>query len=759
MFLCHEKLTSLLPIKSARLLIILPLIFLVLSASAASFDGLTLEADDISRDYEKRTVTLAGHVHIAFDGESIRCQTAIINFNTQEIRASKDVSIDSLTSHIEGESITYNYKTKLGEIQNGLVESGQVIFMGDVIKKTADKNFTALSARYTSCTTCPAGWSFSGAQIDAELGGYAYIKYPVLRIADFPIFILPRIWIPIQSKRQTGVLVPSIDYSSKGGTAIVLPYFWAINKSQDLTYSIKTYEKRGLKHLAEYRYVLDDNSRGFLNGGYLHDKAFTADGQPTGITTELNRGFLTYSHYIELPEHYVQRTELNLVSDLRYPRDFSDEIAGHGDPALENKTSISKSTESQFISAETAFYTNLLKQNTSDSNTDAVHRFPEIKYSAMEKEILNSNLFFKFDFDYTNFSRNNLSYDDLNNNGVFDPATTPGTGDLIRTGHRFIFQPTLSYPFHIGHYLDVNPSIIYNETQYRFNFDPVTPITNYDRAAERRYIQTDISFKTKYSAVYESDSNSSVRYKHEIEPELIYSKIPTSKRTENIFFGNFEDQPYSRHSETVSNNDFNGGSSLQFDYLDRQFNKDLATLVLSNYIIRKDYQNQLAYYKKIFTFRVLQSYDFSEARRADPKPWSNINGLVDVRLNHFETHTTADYYPYAYLTNWSTRLKYIQTANNFFELTYSDNVIVKENQLISNQHTQSYGTGLGFKTKYLELTGRTNYSIITDRLESWEYLALFKPPGDCWSIKLGHKKTLGSDRVFKFSFNFEFSGI
>ncbi|MEQ1665449.1 MAG: LptA/OstA family protein [Bdellovibrionales bacterium] len=180
----------------------MPLVFLVLSARAASFDGLTLEADDISRDYEKRTVTLEGHVHIAFDSESIKCQTAIINFNTQEIRATKDVSIDSLTSHIEGDSITYNYKTKLGEIQNGLVESGQVIFMGDVIKKTADKNFTALSARYTSCTTCPAGWSFSGAQIDAELGGYAYIKYPVLRIADFPIFILPRIWIPIQSKRH-----------------------------------------------------------------------------------------------------------------------------------------------------------------------------------------------------------------------------------------------------------------------------------------------------------------------------------------------------------------------------------------------------------------------------------------------------------------------------------------------------------------------------------------------------------------------------
>jgi LPS-assembly protein len=68
------------------------------------------------------------------------------------------------------------------------------------------------------------------------------------------------------------------------------------------------------------------------------------------------------------------------------------------------------------------------------------------------------------------------------------------------------------------------------------------------------------------------------------------------------------------------------------------------------------------------------------------------------------------------------------------------------------------GGGVGFKARFLDLVGRTNFSLVTERLESWEYLALLKPPGDCWSIKFGHKKTLGSDTVFKFSVNFDFGG-
>lgn len=110
---------------------------------------------------------------------------------SQTITAEGNVALESSDTHIQGEKIIYNYKTKVGEIQKGFVQSGPVIFLGDIIKKNSPTQFVATAARYTSCDTCPAAWSFSGHEIKAEFGGYAYIKYPILRIADFPILDNP----------------------------------------------------------------------------------------------------------------------------------------------------------------------------------------------------------------------------------------------------------------------------------------------------------------------------------------------------------------------------------------------------------------------------------------------------------------------------------------------------------------------------------------------------------------------------------------
>lgn len=737
--------------------------------SRTTADGLELTAENISRDYETRTLSLEGQVRIGFGGESITCEKAIINMKNQTISAEGNVVLESPETYIEGEKIIYNYKTKVGEITKGLVQAGQVIFIGDLIKKNSATKFLAKSATYTSCSTCPAAWSFSGYEIEAEIGGYAYIKYPVLRIVDFPVLILPRILVPLKSKRQSGVLVPSLDYSSVGGTAITLPYFWAIDPSQDLTYSLKNYEKRGLKHLGEYRYVLSPGSSGALSGAYLRDEAFSTAGQSSGINDTFSRGFLSYQHFYELPQNYIHRANINLASDLRYPRDFSDEMTGHGDPALENKTSLTKNLNTQHFSVEAAHYTNLLKEDAHSSNNDAVHRFPEINYNLMNQEFLNTNLFFKFDFNYTNFSRRNFAYDDVTSggdheptdvrDGVFDYNTGTGQKDRIRTGHRYIFQPSLSYPFHLGRYLDVNPSVTYNETQYRFNVDPAASIDTYSRNAERRYLQTDISLKTKYSAVFGLEDGVSNRYKHEFEPEVIYSRIPLAKRPDHIFFGNFKDQPNYRHNEPVSNSDFSGDSSLQFDYRDRLFDKNLATFVFSNYLIRKSYLGGLPFYQKFVTFRLNQSYDFNEARDEDPRAWSSINGLLDIRQKNFETHTTADYYPYAKTTNWTTRLRFISELNNFLELSYSKNAIVNEDQVSTSQKNETASTGLGFKAKYLDLVGQANFSLITELLESWEYKAIIKPLGDCWTFNFSQKRTLGSDTLYNLSLDFQFGGI
>jgi LPS-assembly protein len=767
---------------------------------------LNVAADNISRDYDTRTLYLQGHVKIIAGDDKLSCDKAKVELNTMIVTAEGHIVLDSPEAYVEGEKIVYNYNTKLGEITQGMVESGNVIFVGDYIERLSDTKFLAKNATFSACTTCPEAWSFSGTEIEAEIGAYAYIKYPILRIVDFPVLILPRLVVPLKSNRQSGLLVPNYQYSSDSGSSIGIPYFWAISKNQDATFTLRDYTLRGLKESVEYRYMLGEHSKGKLNIAYLNDQAYNVGfidyGPPTSPTPlpppggnpnapyqtapsiPAKRGFLTYEHYYDLPNNYIHRANLNLTSDIRYPRDFTDELPGLGDAALQNSQSITKNSDDNHFSVETMWYTNLLQSGGGLDTRDAVNRLPEINYSFIDHEIGKSNVFFRFDMNYINFARRNSSYDeaylDTNGNRTATPlfsqpftistATTPGSlEDQIRTGQRLRVTPTFSYPFHLGPFVDVNPSISYQDTEYEFNATPETPIANYNKRAEVQIVEADISFKTKYSAVYGVDDGKSNRYKHEIEPELIYSRTPWLQKPNNIFFGNFQNQPFWRKTEALSMTDFTGPSKVQFDYDDRYIDENVITWVLSNYLIRKRYLKQpdgttTADYFKFFTFRVSQSYDINQTlipagNVPGPHPWSTLSSLLDVRLDHFETHTTLDYYPYAQVGNFTTRVRFMNDMKNFIEVSYDNNAIVnEETNSATQQVTQDYGIGLGFKTKYLDFVGRRLFSLVSNSIETYEFIANAKFPGDCLVLSIGEQQNVGSDTRFSASLNFNFGG-
>ena len=770
--------------------------------SLSQVEGIRLSADDISRDYEERTLVLEGSVEIAFDDQVLKCDKATIYQKESRIVATGNVLLASKDTVVEGTKIDFNYKTRLGKIENGIVQSGQVAFEGKTLEKTGPQSYFGKEARYTSCNTCPAGWSFSGQEIDAEIGGYAYIKYPVLRIADFPIFILPRILIPLKSDRQSGLLVPSMELSKRAGASFSQSYFWAISKSKDATFTLQQSGKRGLKSLLEYRYVLGPGSSGTFRGAYIQDKLFIVDTNPTDGAEELEipRGYFQYRHLYELPDNITQRMQMTYLTDIRYPRDFSDELSGHGDPALESNMSVTQNTETQSRSIEGAFYVNLLKNfDPSDDtftpgdkngdalsrNDDAVHRWPEVRWNFTDRPVGDSNLLFGMDFNYVHFIRRDFSYDDIqttctgaggkdNEAGAGkcnDPARdgTFDADDLIRTGHRTIIEPKLTYPFRIGKNITATPSVKYHEAQYRFtaNNEPTsTNPTGYSQNAERRFLQTDVNLQTEFSAIYGPDDGKSSRFKHVIIPEIAFTNIPWAETPEgHPFFGDFEDQPYSRRNEAVSTNDFFDKSRLQFDYKDRFFETEVYIFRLTNNWVRKTLVGNEWMYRKIVALKLQQGYDAIEARRRNkangqrPQPWLPVNMQLDVRLDGFETHTNADFYGYANgLLNWDTRIRFIGDYGGYAELTYAEKESVDANNVRSNKK-ENAGLGVGFQSKYADFTGKVNFNVLSSEFDSWDYVVDFKPPGDCWTIKLGHKQESGADDSYKFSINFEFGGV
>ena len=778
--------------------------------------SILISAESFYRDADIGVMELTGNVQIVYGDEHLSCDRATVRLLSEEVEASGHILVVSPMARVEGTRAVMNYATETGLIYNGFVESQQIALEGETVRKTGPHTYVAEKATFTACTTCPPAWLFSGSRITAELGGYARIKNPLFKIAYFPLPIwLPYIVVPLKSDRQTGFLAPSIGFEGPGGTSLAEPYFWAISRSQDATLTVKDYQFRGVKALTNYRYALTDSTGGQGNVGILQDQVFVGDTQLTKFKTvgAFNRWFIDYAHSIELPDGFTQKTKISLVSDLFYLRDFPEDIKGYGDPALENRVSLTHNTENTHASVDASYYTNLLERNPVSANADAVQRFPELRYSIAESRIADSGVLFHLDANYANFVRNGLSYDDVAGSpsgvlgtsgrvtpdelarlpnppikwvdnsrgpdaygqglGQFDPGQ-----DVIRAGQRLDVRPEISAPFHLGQYLDVLPSLAFRHTQYSFAATGDQP--GFDSTPARDYTQAQISTRTRISRIYDPPEDDRPigstepparrnRYKHEIEPEVTFSTIPWSRQSTNPFFGSANAPPPFLNDQPISDDDFYTNRGVQFDYFDRVINRNVLTFGLANKVIRKSWSADDAAYKQIVNLKLTQSYDLDEARR-NRYPLSDFATLLEVRMDNFETNTIVRYYPYNGYANTSSRVKVMDTRKgglkDFIQVSYSQAFLISDkipNPDAYLQRTENLGIQIGFDSKYVGLTSGIDYlpaawTPLDLQVKDWVAAINLKPPGNCWGIQFLFQQVIGIGSTYKVDFDYKFGG-
>lgn len=784
---------------NVRLLSTFITLFLALPSPAraaepvARIQGLSLIADDLFRDTERETVELAGRVQIVYKDQHIQSEKATIDLRGRKAELSGNVRITTPKSTIGGQRVSLDYENGTGVIYDGYVQSGQVIFEGAVLQKTGADEYYVLQADYTTCTNCPASWSFRGTSIRAELGGYAYIRNSVLKIGSLSVLWLPYLIVPLKSDRQTGLLTPGIEHAEADGLTYSQPFFWAISRSTDATITLKNYELRGLKGLVNYRYMLAENSSGELDFGGLRDRVFQNDNllnrfrpaERQGVM--LNRWFMRYQHHHETSDGWIHRALLNNASDLQYANDFPTETGSFLEPAMENRISMTNNSRSSHLRLEAGYYINMLQADPIGGNEDAVHRVPEIHYSILPRPLGTSGFSYALDLDYTNFTRSGPAYDNLTlhtvngspmrtitssctgneaprygseprcqrqDDGKYDPAT-----DLLRTGQRFDFQPTLLRPLRVAEALELIGKASYRETHYNF---PVGPESN----NVRRYLRAELGGRGSFSRIYgDLDEVRSTRYRHEIRPELTYTAVPWIEHRSHPFFG-FSPQTEAPTFESLSvnNGDLAGNAGLQFDYRDRLYDRNLLTYALVNTVTEKRWLGDTPSYRQVAMVRVAQSYDAWKDSQSDPnkQPWSDISTLVDLRFDRVQTYTLFNHFPYQKVTNTSARVRVVDDRGRFAQLGVANQfTIVPGQEVDRSTRVEDYTLGAGFGVRYLDLMGKVVYNAnATDdnNLKSWAYIAQFKPPGECWIISLVNYKNTGRGPVVAIDFNFFWDG-
>jgi LPS-assembly protein len=744
----------------------------------AKIDGFIISCENVSRNLETGESELSGNVQIIYKDQHFKADHVTIDQKNKRAVLDGNVVVNNTTVEIGGDHIELDYEKNTSKILKGYVKSNNIFFSGETIEQKDANKFYVVDANYTTCNNCPATWSFDGSEINAEIGGYAFLKNSFLKISGIPILWLPYFMVPLKNERQTGFLPPEIGYIRDRKLYFSQSIFVAISRSQDMTFTFKNYEIGGLKKQLEYRYAIADESYGEFNFAHINDSLFSSKIRYTRYISQdqvkgkFDRWSIRGYNQYKLSPSEKFRVSLNQVSDLGYPQDFFDEFPNYADSGLENRFNYTNNSDNTSLSVNAIYYKHLLSANSLSNNAPAVHQLPEIKFDSVIKEIPDTPFFYKFNLNYTNFYRD-TDYDDISlagsQNFVSNYANNPrcenmestlgpqcntlsdgqfneGT-DIIRTGQRLMTKGALlTKSYSVGNVVNFSPEVSYNESHYIF------PVGE-NKYSTKRYLEFDLLSRSKLFNVYQGDDS---KYKHEFIPEISYRWIPWIQENPNQFFGVDDGNIPVVSKNIVSDNDLNNENKVQFDYQDRIYDRNLITLTLLNRVIKKN--DATSVYTNIFDIQIKQSYDLYQALYGKNKnqPLSDLASLMNLYMNEVTISNQANYYPYLSATNSTTTLTYKNALQQYFKVGY----ISKRTE---DPKQDDVSLALGFVTNYINvLTGvilDTSANRQSDsRIKKVSMIAQLKPPGECWSINFFRDQKIGQEADLKVQFNFSFDG-
>ncbi|HWW98771.1 MAG TPA: LPS assembly protein LptD [Edaphobacter sp.] len=226
-----------------------------------------IKADHIEFDQETGELTANGHLHASggVNHEDILASHGTMNLNKQTGRF-YDVT-GSVGVKSTGRGTTY-------------VNSNPFLFTGRMVVRTGPQEYEIYEGTLTSCQLPNPDWMlYSGKFLVNMDSKKARAQNSTFRLMNIPLLYLPYVTHPVDTGgRQSGFLIPTPGYSSTKGFIFGEEYYWAINRSTDLTVGAEYFSLRGWAQSATFRYrgLGNDFARAHYSG--LVDRGIVTGG-------------------------------------------------------------------------------------------------------------------------------------------------------------------------------------------------------------------------------------------------------------------------------------------------------------------------------------------------------------------------------------------------------------------------------------------------------------------------------------------------
>ena len=302
---------------------------------------------------ERKIIYSDAHLKIITNIEiwEIKAGEILYDGKKEQMLMQKEVIMEKKSLRIKAEKILLNTKTGLIEITKGFIvdTKNNIQINAEKITQKKKNSYITKKAFLTSCIVSEQKmfqtWRLYANNLDYFVDNYAVGKGALLYIGKAPVFYSPALVWPTTSKRQSGLLAPSIAYKDSPeqeayGLQIKLPYYLAITPHINYTLDFDLRQRRGIGLGHEYHQVGKKSAREISIDAWSLSEKFNervVDGQSFSPFRYFLDGF-----YYE-PIYKNQKVISNLflqsyfASDSRLIDDYQFQLPNNENIARENK--------------------------------------------------------------------------------------------------------------------------------------------------------------------------------------------------------------------------------------------------------------------------------------------------------------------------------------------------------------------------------------------------------------------------------------
>jgi len=441
-----------------------------------------LRADELDYNTETGDAEARGHVHFEHfvRGEKLDCERAEYNVDTE-------------TGKFYDVSGTAN--ARIQARRGLLVTQNPFYFQGKWAERLED-HYILHDGFLTDCVLPGAWWRLKGPSFEIVPGDHAISRSSWFYLKGMPLVYFPYFYKSLKKEpRHSGLLIPNFGNSSTRGKVVGAGYFWAINRSYDLTYRVRYFSRAGFAHHVEIEGDPNQRTSFDVLTDIVPDRRQLV---PTPSGSQVLAHFKS-----ELGDGWLARGELDYITSFGFREQYAESF----NEAVTNETrSVGFLTKHwsdyglNFVTQRNVDYQSLTPKDEVD-----VRKLPEIDFTQRERQfdIKGFPFWFSFDASAGLMSRSQPLYQ---------------TRQFV---DRFDFAPRVTTAFHLPGGIQLVPSVGIRETSYGSSFASTGIVVgqNVLRNAQEANV---VLILPSFERIFKSPAWLGDKVKHIIEPRITY---------------------------------------------------------------------------------------------------------------------------------------------------------------------------------------------------------------------------------------------